>query len=44
MAQCDFVKIYKNDENNTEFINKNIIDYLINTFILNKDIFQEEKN
>ena len=43
MAQCDFVKIYKNDENNTEFLIKNIIDYLINTFILNNDIFYKEE-
>ena len=40
---CDFVTIYKDDENLSEFIIKNIIDSIINIFILGKDnLFEDE--
>ena len=40
---CDFVKIYKDDENLSLFMLTNIIDSLINIFILNKDYFSREE-
>ena len=40
---CDFVKIYNSDENISEFLIKNIIDSIINIFIVNKDNFVREE-
>ena len=40
---CDFVTIYKDDENQSEYILKNIIDSLLNIFVLGRDnYFQDE--
>ena len=42
IAMCDFVNIDKDGENSSEFIIKNIIDALINIFILNKESLPRE--
>ena len=39
---CDFVKVYNNEENISEFCIRNIIDSLINIFIMNKDILAKD--
>ena len=40
---CDFVTIYKDDENQSEYILKNIIDSLLNIFVLGRDnLIQDE--
>ena len=43
IALCDFVKIYNNDENMSEFIINNIIDSILNIIILKKDHFTWEE-
>ena len=40
---CDFVTIYKDDENQSEYILKNIIDSLLNIFVLGRDNFFKEE-
>ena len=40
---CDFITIYEEDKNYSEFIIKNIIDSLINIFILEKDNLEGEE-
>ena len=40
---CDFVKIYNNEENISEFFIKNIIDSILNLFIFNKAMIMEDK-
>ena len=42
IAMCDFVNIDKDGENSSEFIIKNIIDALVNIFILNKESLPRE--
>ena len=40
---CDFVTIYKDDENQSEYIIKNIIDSLLNIFVLGRDNFFKDE-